>query len=169
MDNQTVTEKKPIAGLIIPIISIILTAVAVLAYVLLFVVFPMIYGAVVVALTVLGMIPIVGLLFSLLLAIINIFNVCWTFISPVVWVLVLGAAIAGIVLGIIGIVKSRKLTGGSRRVALFLSILSVVLAALLIIAMLVLLAITVIWKIIEIIGMICLAVFDLVFSMVGGL
>ena len=164
MDNQTTeiytvenpaenTEaKKPLSkNLIWAIAAISLAVGGVLVHAAMTFVVPFIYYAIDLVLTVLGLIPIIGIPFNLLSLLLSFVYGFITFFNPLVWVLCFGAVIGGIVVGVISLIKIlSKPEDGNGTLEKLLSIGAIVLGALAIFVMIFMLIVSIVMTMINI-------------------
>lgn len=164
MDNQTTeiytvenpaenTEaKKPLSkNLIWAIVAISLAVGGVLVHAAMTFVVPFIYYAIDLVLTVLGLIPIIGIPFNLLSLLLSFVYGFITFFNPLVWILCFGAVIGGIVVGVISLIRIlSKPEDGNGTLEKLLSIGAIVLGALAIFVMIFMLIVSIVMTMINI-------------------
>lgn len=157
MDNQEIIiqtpEKKQLSkNLKWAILAISLAVGSVLVHATMTFVVPFIYYAIDLVLTVLGLIPLVGIPFNILSLLLSFVYGFITFFNPLVWVLCFGAVIGGIVVGVISLIKIlSKPEDGNGTLEKLLSIGAIVLGALAIFVMIFMLIVSIVATIINII------------------
>lgn len=139
---QNVEETSAKKNLLLPILAASLSGGAIVVYAIVAILLPLVLGVVNFVLAILGFIPILGLLFNILSFLLTFVSFGGSLITPFISILCFLAAIAGIVIGIIALVKSRA--NNSRPIYKVLSILGIVLGVLCIISMIVMIVLSII-------------------------
>ena len=168
VEAQAPEKKKLPKNLVLPVTAMALVVGAALVEIFMTIIFPIVYNVVDFVLWLLGLIPIIGIPFNLVSMLLSGVYFVISLVNPLIWVLSFCAIIAGIVVGIMALVKSLKNPeSADSTLEKLLSIGAIVLGALLIFAMIFMLIVSIVSTIISIMLSIVGFVLDIVSLFMG--